>query len=69
MNPSAFKAPAVRVVALILVAESQVLLGVSSYLVHQLVVDIHDSMASALGPVLITLAATAWIAATTVGFL
>ena len=69
MDPSAFNTPAVLVVALILVAESLVLLGVSSYLVYQLVVDIPDSMASAVGLVLFTLAATEWIAGTAVGFL
>ena len=69
MNPSASRAPATLVVALILVAESLVLLGLSSYLGYQLVVDSPNSMASAVGLVLITLAASAWIVATTVGFL
>jgi hypothetical protein len=47
MNPSAFKAPAVLVVALILVAESLVLSGLSGFLIYQLVVDSPDSVASA----------------------
>jgi hypothetical protein len=68
MNPSAFKAPAVLVVALILVAETIVLLGLSGFLAYQLVVDSPDSIGSAVGLVLITLAATAWIAVTTIGF-
>ena len=69
MNPSAFTAPAVLVVALILVAETPVLLDLSGYLIHQLAVDSPDSLASAVGLVPITLAANAWIAPTTEGFL
>jgi hypothetical protein len=68
MNPSAFKAPAVLIVVLILVAETLALLGLSGFLAYQLVVDTPDSIASAIGLVLITLAATAWIAVTTFGF-
>jgi len=68
MNPSAFKAPAVIVVALVLVAESLVLLGLCGFLTYQLAVDIPDSMASAIGLVIVTVIATAWIAATTIGF-
>jgi hypothetical protein len=55
-------------VALILVAETLVLLGLSGFLIYQLVVDTPDSIASAIGLVLITLAATAWMAVTAVGF-
>ena len=68
MNPSAFKAPAVLVVALILVGETLVLSGLSGFLIYQLAVDSPDSVASAVGLVLITLAATAWIALTAIGF-
>jgi hypothetical protein len=68
MNPSAFRTPAVIVVALVLVAETLVLLGLSGFLIYQLVVDSPDSLASAVGLVVITLIATAWIAATTIGF-
>jgi hypothetical protein len=68
MNPSAIKAPAVLIVVLILVAETLALLGLSGFLAYQLVVDTPDSIASAIGLVLITLAATAWIAVTTFGF-
>jgi hypothetical protein len=68
MNPSAFKSPAVLVVAVVLAAETLLLLGLSGYLVYQLVVDTPDSMASAVGLVLITLAAAAWITATAIGF-
>jgi len=68
MNSSAFRTPAVLIVALILVAETLVLLGLSGFLIYQLVVDTPDSIASAIGLVLITLAATAWIAVTTFGF-
>jgi hypothetical protein len=68
MNPSAFKAPAVLVVALILVAESLILLGLCGFLIYQLAVGIPDSLASAVGLVFITVIATAWIAATTIGF-
>jgi hypothetical protein len=68
MNSSAFRTPAVLIVALILVAETIVLLGLSGFLAYQLVVDSPDSIASAIGLVLITLAATAWIAATAIGF-
>ena len=69
MNPSAFKAPAVLVVALILVAESLVLSGLSGFLIYQLVVDRPDSLASAVGLVLITFAAAAWITTTSIGFI
>ena len=69
MNPSAFTAPAALVSALILVAETLVLLALSGYLFYLLAVDSPDAVASAMGLVLITLAATAWIALTTVGFL
>lgn len=68
MNPSAFRTPAVIVVALVLVAETLVLLGLSAFLTYQLAVDTPDSIASAVGLVAITLIATAWIAATTIGF-
>ncbi len=68
MNPSAFRTPAVIVVALVLVAETLVLSGLSGLLVYQLAVDSPDSIASAAGLVVITLAATAWIALTTIGF-
>jgi hypothetical protein len=68
MNSSAFKAPAVLVVALILVAETLVLLGLSGFLIYQLAVDSPDSIASEVGLVLISLAATAWIAITAIGF-
>ena len=68
MNPSAFRTPAVIVVALVLVAETLVLLGLSGFLIYQLAVDSPDSMASAVGLVVITVIATAWIAATTIGF-
>jgi hypothetical protein len=68
MNSSAFRTPAVIVVALVLVAETLVLLGLSGFLAFQLAVDTPDSMASAIGLVVITLIATAWIAATTIGF-
>jgi hypothetical protein len=69
MNPSAFKAPAVLVVAIVLVAETLVLLGLSVFLVYEVVADEPDSIASGVGLALITLAATAWIASTTVGYL
>jgi hypothetical protein len=68
MNPSAFRAPAVVIVALVLMAETLVLLGLSGFLIYQLVVDTPDAIASAVGLVLIALAATAWIALTTIGF-
>jgi hypothetical protein len=68
MNQSAFKAPTVLVLTLILVAETLVLSGLSGFLIYQLVVDSPDSIASAVGLVLITLAATAWTAVTTIGF-
>jgi len=68
MNPSAFRAPAVIVVALVLVAETLALLGLSAFLTYQLAVDTPDSMASAIGLVVITVIATAWIAATAIGF-
>lgn len=68
MNPSAFRTPAVIVVALILVAETLVLLGLSGFLAFQVAVDTPDSMASAVGLVVITVIAAAWISATTIGF-
>jgi hypothetical protein len=68
MNPSAFRTPAVIVVALVLGAESLVLLGLSGFLTYELAVDPPDSLASAIGLVVVTVIATAWIAATTIGF-
>ena len=68
MNPSAFRTPAVFIVALILVAETLLLLGLSGLLIYHLVVDSPDSIASAIGLVLIAIAATAWIATTANGF-
>jgi hypothetical protein len=68
MNPSAFKAPAVLVVALILVAETLVLLALSGFLIYQLAVDSPDSIATAVGLVLITSASAAWITTTAIGF-
>jgi hypothetical protein len=68
MNPSAFSAPAVILVALVLMAETLVLLGLSGFLFYQLAVDPPDSMASAVGLVVITVTATVWIAVTTIGF-
>ncbi len=69
MNPSAFKAPSVIVVALILVAETLALYGLSGFLIYQLAVDSPDSIASAVGLALITFAAAAWITATSIGFI
>jgi hypothetical protein len=69
MNPSAFRAPAVLAVAMILLAEALILLGLSGFLIYQLVVATPDSFVSAVGLVVITVIATAWIAATTIGFL
>ena len=68
MNPSAFRAPAVVIVALILIAETLVLLGLSGFLIYQIAVETPDSLASAVGLVFITVIATAWIGATTIGF-
>jgi hypothetical protein len=68
MNTSAFRTPAVIVVALVLVAETLVLLGLSGFLICQIAVETPDSRASAAGLVVITVIATAWIAATTIGF-
>lgn len=69
MNPSAFRSPAVLAVAIVLVAETLVLLGLSIFLLYEVVADEPDSIASGIGLALITLAATAWIAATTGGYL
>ena len=69
MNPSAFKSPAVVLVAIVLAAESLVLLGLTVFLVYEVVADEPDSIASGIGLALITLAATAWITATTGGYL
>ena len=68
MNSSAFRTPAVLIVGLILVAETLVLLGLSGFLIYQLVVDTPDSIASAIGLVLTAIAATAWMTVTAVGF-
>ena len=68
MNSSAFRTPAVLIVGLLLVAETLVLLGLSGFLIYQLVLDTPDSIASAIGLVLIAMAATAWMAVTAVGF-
>lgn len=56
------------IVALILVAEALILLGLSAFLIYQLVVDAPDSNASAVGLVIITFFASAWIAVTAIGF-
>ncbi len=56
------------IVALVLMAETLFLLGVSGFLIYQLAVETPDSAASAIGLVVITVIATAWIAATTIGF-
>jgi len=69
MNPSTFRAPAVLIVALNLFAETLVLLGFSAFLIYQLVFDSLDSVASAVGLVLITFAAAAWITTTSIGFI
>jgi hypothetical protein len=58
----------VVIVALVLMAETLVLLGLSGFLIYQTVVETPDSLASAVGLVIITVIATAWIAATTIGF-
>jgi hypothetical protein len=50
------------------VVETFVLLGLSGFLIYQLVVDTPDSITSAIGLVLTAMAATAWIAVTTFGF-
>ncbi len=56
------------IVALVLVAETLVLLSVSGFLIYQIAVDTPDSMAPAGGLVLIAVSATAWIAVTATGF-
>jgi hypothetical protein len=68
MNPSAFRAPAVAIVALVLVAETLVLLGLSGFLTYQIAANPPDAIDSAVGLLVITVIATAWIAATTIGF-
>jgi hypothetical protein len=68
MNRSAFRAPAVVIVGLVLVAETLLLLGLSGFLTYQLAVDPPDSLASAVGLVVITVIATVWIATTAIGF-
>jgi len=68
MNPSAFRALAVVIVGLVLVAETLLLLGLSGFLTYQLAVDPPDSLASAVGLVVITVIATVWIATTAIGF-
>ena len=68
MNPSAFRAPAVATVALVLMVETLVLIGLAGFLIYQLVVETPDSLASAAGLVVATVIAAIWIAATTIGF-
>ena len=68
MNPSAVRSPAVLIVALVLMIETLVLLGLSGFLIYQLVVKTPDSFSSGVGLVMITIAATAWIGLTTLGF-
>lgn len=68
ITPSVFKAPAVLVVAIILVVETLVLSGLLGFLIYQLVVDGPDSIDSAVCLVLITFAITAWIGITAIGF-
>ena len=68
MNPSAFRSPAVLIVALVLMVETLVLLGLSGFLIYQLAVKTPDSFSSGVGLVMITIAATAWIGLTTLGF-
>ena len=68
MNRSAFRAPAVVIVGLVLVAETLLLLALSGFLTYQLAVDPPDSLASAVGLVVITVIATVWTATTAIGF-
>jgi hypothetical protein len=69
MNPSAFRAPAVLAVAMILLAEALILLGLSGFLIYQLVVATPDSVVSAVGLVLVTFAAAVWITTTSIAFI
>jgi hypothetical protein len=48
--------------------ETLVLLGLSGFLIYQLAVKTPDSFSSGVGLVMITIAATAWIGLTTLGF-
>ena len=68
MNRSAFRAPAVVIVGLVLVAETLLLLALSGFLTYQLAVDPPDSLASAVCLVVITVIATVWTATTAIGF-
>ena len=56
------------IVALVLTVETLVLLGLSGFLIYQLAVKTPDSFSSGVGLVMITIAATAWIGLTTLGF-
>jgi hypothetical protein len=69
MKPSGSLAPSVIVVAIILGLETLLAAGVSGFLVYEVLVDTADSLASAWGLVIMSLMATAWITATTWGFI
>ena len=61
MNPSAFKSATGLAVAIVLVAETLVLLDLSTFLFYEVVAEEAASVVSDVGPALITLAATSWL--------
>lgn len=68
MKSSAPIAPSAVVVAVILGLETVLAAALTVFLLHELLVETPDSMASAVGLLAMVALATAWIGATTVGF-
>jgi len=69
MKSSAFRRPAVAFVAVILALETLAVTGITGLLVWEILTETPDSMASAIGLLLIVTGAMVWIAITTVGFI
>jgi hypothetical protein len=69
MKPSVFTIPAVFFVALILALETLGVAVLTGFLVFEVVTENPDSMATAIGLVVVVGLALVWIGATTVAFL
>jgi hypothetical protein len=69
MKPSVFKSAAVAFVAVILILETLAVVAISGLLGWELATSTPDSMASAIGLLVMVLLAAAWIGFTTVSFI
>jgi hypothetical protein len=68
MKSSGSLAPSALVVAVILALETILVAGVTLFLFYEILVEQPDSLASAVGLLVMAVMATAWIGATTIGF-